>query len=293
MHPNPTAVGGKDSNGVALYASAERVLIRRNIAKSNSGDGVQCEGELGAIKNVTIEGNIFTRNSENAIDLKGAENVDITGNELADYVQPETLSPPACGGSVIILHNSKNSSGTPPAKRVSIENNNIRTGGVGISIGRKDAGFVPVEDVVVRHNFVHNITQAERNCGDGVQIQNVKRAEIYRNVFDKIAHSGIMVKISSNDPLSVVAEDVKVFSNIFSDVERTANTGHGIAEGGILDFAVDRMSGLFSDHNVFFHSSNPPRFRNGSTGQILDFMRGITWKTGFVTDTQSVAGTHP
>jgi len=289
-HPNPTAAGGNDSNGVSLYTGSERVLIRGNIATNNSGDGVQCEGGSGTIKNVTIEGNIFNRNSENAVDLKGCENVDILRNtELADYRQPNTVSPPDCGGSVIILHNSSKQLST---RRVSIENNNVRSGGVGVAIGRKDADYVPVEDVVVRNNFINNITQAERNCGDGIQIQNVRRAEVYRNVFDRIAHSAIMIKIASNDPPSAVAENVRVWSNIFSDVERTANAGHGIAEGGILDFAIDRMPGLFSDYNVFFHSSSPPRFRNGSTGQILDFVHGITWKTSLVTDTRSVAGTH-
>ncbi len=53
-HPNPTAGGGNDSNGVALYAGSERVRIRGNIAVNNSGDGVQCEGGMGTVRNAKI-----------------------------------------------------------------------------------------------------------------------------------------------------------------------------------------------------------------------------------------------
>ncbi len=289
-HPNPTASGGNDSNGVALYRNAQRVRIRGNTATGDSGDGVQCEGIEGTVRDVTIEGNIFNANSENAVDFKGSENVDIIRNlELADYLQPASMSPPRCGGGVVILHNSAPKIST---KRVLVEGNTIHHGGIGILVGRKDDGWLPVEDVVIRHNYVYDITQEERNCGDGIRVHNVRRADIHYNTFDVIAHSGVMVDIRASDPQTAVAEGVHVSRNIFRDVKRVANPSHGIAEGGVLDFTVDRMSGLVSDYNSFFQPQGPPRFRNGSTGQLLTLEGGITWKTGLTTDQHSVGGSR-
>ncbi len=54
-----------------------------------------------------------------------------------------------------------NSSQRLSVRRVFIAQNNVHSSGVGVLIGRKDAGSVPVEDVVVRDNFIHDITQVE------------------------------------------------------------------------------------------------------------------------------------
>jgi len=263
--PKSGTTPGNDSNGVTINKSSERVHITNNTASNNSADGVQCEGGEGSSKDITIEGNTFHGNLENAVDIKGCENVDIKGgNVFYDYSQPDTVNPPPCGGDAVILHNSPMSQ---PAKNVLIENADIYSSGVGIELGRTDQNAVAVEQIVIRRNIIHDINDAQRNCGDGIEIQHATTVEIYHNTLDKIAHSGIS-SLGASDCPTCQNQDVRVWNNIISNVEGTKNGGHSKAEGGALDFEIAKMPGVQSQYNLFYRNLGPAVFHEAQSGQI-------------------------
>ena len=293
-HPqNPNVTVRADGNGVTMEYGTHHVHIAKNYSYDNSGDSVQCQGsEQEALlpdgsqntqldsRHITIEGNDFHDNMENAVDIKSCQDVLITGaNRFYNLYAAEEWhdNTPICGGAAVIVHYQ--------AARVRIEDANIFDSGIGIEVGRYDRPGA--SDIVIRRNRIHNMNQnqvttwprAQKkfNCGDGITVYRAANVEVYHNTLHKLPHSGIQVHPSANDPSFEDARDIRIWNNIISEVNGDAYFDPADTElpytrthrtGGTLFYQPALVGGVFSsENNLFFHPTGA-RFRLNNTAGL-------------------------
>ncbi|KFE64855.1 right-handed parallel beta-helix repeat-containing protein [Hyalangium minutum] len=275
----------RDASNAIIVSSitpTERVLIERNTAYANSGDGVQCQGgeapggtyypEMNS-RDVTIRDNLFHDNLENAVDIKSCLRVSITGSNQFYGYDHSGRNGGRCGGSAVIVHFN--------ASKVLVEGARIHDSGIGVELGSDQLGAV--QDIIIRRNSIYRMNQNysrwaagdapggrtgyewKVNCGDGIKVNRAQRAEIYHNTLDNLLHSGIKIRSILAD-----TETVRVWNNIISDVSGLnyidetqfpstyplppsyvpARYGH--EHGGYLDYdRSSSLSGLVSEYNLF------------------------------------------
>ncbi|WP_375756763.1 right-handed parallel beta-helix repeat-containing protein [Corallococcus exercitus] len=295
-HPDyPNITVRADGNGVTMEYGTHHVHIANNYSYDNSGDSVQCQGSeqedlleggsqntLLDSRHITIEGNDFHDNMENAVDIKSCQDVLITGaNRFYNLYAAEEWhdNTPICGGAAVIVHYK--------ATRVRIEDANIFDSGIGIEVGRYD--MPGASDIVIRRNRIHNMNQnlvttwprAQKkfNCGDGITIHRAANVEVYHNTLHKIPHSGIQVRPSSNHAAWEDARDIRIWNNIISEVSGFAYNDPADTEppftptnrtGGTLFFQPLRVAGVFTSENNLFYHPTGARFRlDGTAGLTL------------------------
>lgn len=300
-HNQKTAEDGlrADSNGVTISRGSKFVKVRANTTYDNSGDGFQCQGreqeDVNDVvydpTNILIEENESHDDFENAVDIKSCNGVTIRRNRFYGYDAAEGNGG-NCAGNTIILHYA--------ARRVLIEENRISDTGAGIALGNE---WLQTQDVVIRRNQIYRTNQdrivtpkgyIKYNCGDGIRVDRVLRAEIYHNTIDQMPHSGIRVgadlyyrlgspncrPLDNGSPCQWgPADTVRVWNNIITNVAGLPYQG-SMKYGGALDYHLENSPGLYSDANHFHASSGSAvlQLTQGLTGPDDEQMDLVAWK---------------
>lgn len=145
--------GDSDAHCVALTPGSNNIIIRGNLIHDCSGDGIQLDAvddtPIGDYsKDVQIIGNVLFRGglprSEDGIDLKGADGVTITDNELHGYHYDTARG--VAGRAIVIQKGSRD---------ILLERNVFHDLGAGIDI-HGEGGKRP-EQVTIRNNLFHDI----------------------------------------------------------------------------------------------------------------------------------------
>jgi hypothetical protein len=102
---NPKGVypGRSDWHGVQIFGASQRLLFVGNYSKGHHGDSLQCNFEHTAPpypSHITIEGNTYHDDLENAVDIKRCERVTVRDNTLYGYDGTAT----APGGEAVVAH---------------------------------------------------------------------------------------------------------------------------------------------------------------------------------------------
>lgn len=178
-----------DAHGIIILWTAHHVTVRNNKISGNSGDSVQCEGpEPYGITdppgdNLMIEGNEFTNNKENAVDIKTCTNVTVRNNWAHDFT---TL-----GGAAFVVHMS--------AANVLIENNLVENTGRFLSLGGNRSGPMPA-NVIVRKNKIRTVYATNGMTGIALQVANADRPIIEGNTFINIGAISVSVGDGTGGP---------------------------------------------------------------------------------------------
>lgn len=230
---------GKDSHGLLVQPDSARILIQGNASWGNAGDSFQCQGpDVTAGTNIpvdiTVEGNRFHEDRENAVDLKTCERVTIRGNKFYGY-RPASTAPQ---GAAMVVHYS--------ARRILIENNRVWDSGRGLSLG---GNLVwrnqPVTDVIIRRNLVFSGTTDKGGSGDGLRVGTSRRVRLYHNTLASLPVGGLRLGDGDSGP----AEGLRVQGNIVYDAPRA------------FDVRWSGVKGLSSDRNLAFWSKGAIAFR--------------------------------
>jgi acid phosphatase type 7 len=232
--------GLNDSHGVLVTGAADRLLIEGNESWKNDGDSVQCQKASGvaAPKNLTVEGNRYHEERENAVDIKTCTNVTVRDNKLYGFrpYTPTNSTNNSPHGDAIVVHEN--------AAGILLEQNRIWNSGRGASIGASNGTLGPV---VFRRNLVFDLATGTglstdtAGSGNGVRVPYTPDAEIYHNTFDNLR--GTAIAVGDNDG-SVDRADV--INNIVQ------KAGAGLSRG--------RVSSLTVQKNLFWDTSQlvPP-----------------------------------
>ncbi len=235
---------GEDSHAIVVTNGSERVLIKDNECFDNNGDATQCldpvdfdeKATSNPPKHITIEGNKFHHNDENAVDLKSCQDVTVRGNIFYGYRPAKASGGSSPFGDAIVVHYK--------ADRVIIQGNDIWDSGRAISVGTK-AGYV-----IFRRNTVHDMTVVQdgtgrdvAGSGSGIEVSEAKQAEIYHNTFYNLPRSvtaptsGYAIRIGGQGGITDLAS---ILNNI-------------VMNAGInMYINLPDISKLVSDHNLFF-----------------------------------------
>jgi Right handed beta helix region len=185
--PATVPTTNQDHHGVTVSNASDRVLVRSNHSHGHNGDSVQC-GEIDDDvapsdpdpANLTIEGNRFHQDEENAIDLKRCVRVTIRENKLYGYYPARpyrlpngSLANRAPQGDAIVVHHNR----LEGAERVLIERNRLFRNSRAINLGSK------VSRVVVRRNVIFGARQDRCGIGAGIAVE-AQQIEIYHNTLD-------------------------------------------------------------------------------------------------------------
>ncbi len=241
----------KDSHGLLVQPDTARILIQGNEAWGNGGDSFQCQGpDTNPGKklpvDITVEGNRFHEDRENAIDIKSCERVTIRNNKFYGY-RPAKTAPQ---GAAMVVHYS--------ARRILIEGNRIWDSGRGLSLGGNLVWKkLPVADVIVRRNLVFNGTTEGGGSGDGLRIGTSQRVRVYHNTLAFLPVGGIKLGDGDHGP----AQDLRVLGNIVYAAPRA------------LDVRLAGVRGLVSDRNLAYRPKGTIRFRVDGKDTTLDGWR--------------------
>ena len=228
---------GKDSHGLLVQPDSARILIQGNEAWGNGGDSFQCQGpdttpgERIPV-DITVEGNRFHEDRENAVDLKTCERVTIRDNKFYGY-RPATTAPQ---GAAMVVHYS--------ARRILIEGNRIWDSGRGLSLGGNVIWKEPVSDVIVRRNLVFNGTADKGGSGDGLRVGTSKRVRLYHNTLASLPVAGLKLGDGDHGP----AEDLRVMGNIVHDTPRAFD----VRGSGLKAFVSDRNLAFRPGRDIVF-----------------------------------------
>lgn len=175
-----------DHHAITAKNGADRILIRNNHSSGHNGDSFQCgEEETTARRvtsNITLEGNRFHQDEENAIDLKACQGVTVRDNKMYGYrpARPEnadlTVSTRAPQGDAVVAHSA--ASGRA-ADRLLMEFNRFWDDSRAVNISSV------VHTAVVRRNLVFGSSAASCGMGAGMYVAG-RNAEIYHNTLDDL-----------------------------------------------------------------------------------------------------------
>ncbi|WP_246357553.1 right-handed parallel beta-helix repeat-containing protein [Pyxidicoccus fallax] len=219
----------KDSHGLLVQPDTARILIQGNEAWGNGGDSFQCQGPdttpgKHLPVDITVEGNRFHEDRENAIDIKTCERVTIRNNKFYGY-RPATTAPQ---GAAMVVHYS--------ARRILIEGNRVWDSGRGLSLGGNLIWKEPVTDVIVRRNLVFDGTTEKGGSGDGLRVGTSRRVRLYHNTLASLPVAGLKLGDGDHGPV----EDLRVMGNIVHDTPRA------------FDVRWSGLKRLVSDRNLVF-----------------------------------------
>jgi len=162
--------GDEDAHGIILGPGSDDTIIRGNVMHDCSGDGIQIYAVDDTpiseySKNVQIVDNIFYRGdlqwSEDGLDIKGADGLEVTGNELYGYYD----SFPGSGRAIVVQKGGRN---------IVFESNVIHDTSYGINC-HGEGGKHP-ENITIKNNLFYSI--------DGryaILLQDVYGAAAYHN----------------------------------------------------------------------------------------------------------------
>lgn len=236
-----------DAFGVLIWPRASDILVKDNLMKNISGDGVQCAGSTGGENaanvagsfdpfNIEVVDNRFTvedvvggiewrRASENAVDIKSCQKVTIARNKAGFLEQTAdgatgrgwlglTGSPNLKGGAFVFHYG---------AGRVLLEDNRVKDTCALVAVGIDEK---TVQNVTIRRNlFVRSTDTCEGENQDAIQIRRASTVDINNNTLvfprDLVGADypkpeqdvkGISIGVQNNaEPL---ASDVDVWNNI-------------------------------------------------------------------------------
>ena len=225
--------GGQDAHGILVLPDSARVLVKGNESWGNFGDSFQCVGPdvepgTAVARDITIEGNRFHEDHENAVDIKTCQYLTIRDNKFYGY----RAAPTAPQGAAMVVHYS--------ASHVLIEGNRLWANGRGLTLGGVQVWSTPVTDVVIRRNLVFSNSTDQQGSGDGFRVGTSAQVRLYNNTFWHMPNAGIRVGDGDHGP----AVDTQVFNNIFFDTGRA------------LDVYTSGTSRLVSDRNVAFNETS-------------------------------------
>lgn len=191
-NPPPNGSGTHtDHHAITAINGANRILIRNNESAGHNGDSFQCGEEPDATRpvtsNITLEGNRFHQDEENAVDLKACHGVTIRGNKFFGYrpARPYnangTLGTRAPQGDALVVHQALNANGTPgrAADRVLVELNRFWDNSRSINVAGR------INTAVVRRNLVFDASTASCGMGAGMAV-GARTAEVYHNTLDNL-----------------------------------------------------------------------------------------------------------
>jgi hypothetical protein len=180
----PTSGGRRqETPAILISTGATKVLVRGCTSGNNAGDAVQ--GQNAETTDVTIEGNDFSGDKENAVDIKSCQLVTIRGNRFHDYrpifnddppVDPPPADPPLNSpqGAAVVLHES--------ADGVLVEGNEIWDCGMAVAIGAANGDMGAA---VVRRNLIYDVRASADplfgETGSAINVQRATTVEIYHN----------------------------------------------------------------------------------------------------------------
>jgi hypothetical protein len=239
---------GDDSHGMLVLPDTQRILLQGNESFANSGDSFQCQGPdvtPGRLLpvDITVEGNRFHEDQENAVDIKTCDRVTVRDNKFFGYKPPRDGR--ARQGAAMVVHYS--------ARRILLERNRIFRSGRGLSLGGNiERGGDVVTDVIVRRNLVFDGTTTDGGSGDGLRVGSSRRVRLLNNTLAFLPVGGIKLGDGDHGP----ARELEVQNNIVFST-RAALT---VSMSGVRD--------LVSDHNLFSQpgSTTPIRMNGREVG---------------------------
>jgi hypothetical protein len=176
--PTRVPTDSRDNQGVVVYDGADRVLLRGNDSYGHNGDSAQCGEDPGsAPTNLTVDGNRFHQDEENAVDLKHCLGVTVRNNKFYGYYPARPLSSRRSPqGDAIVVHHDQSGDG---ADRILIERNRFFRNSRSINLSPE------VGSAVVRRNLIFDARTDQ--CGIGAGIRAAARVvEIYHNTLDRL-----------------------------------------------------------------------------------------------------------
>lgn len=177
-----TVPGSKiDHHGITVSRTSNRVLVRGVHSYGHNGDSLQCGDSDNASaakdpQNLTVEGNRFHQDEENAVDIKHCTRVSIRDNKFFGYRPARPLSTKRSPhGDAVVIHNNSKAG----AAGVLIEHNRFFRNSRSINIGTQP------HQVVIRRNLIFDARNEDCGMGAGI-LASGHQIEIYHNTLDLI-----------------------------------------------------------------------------------------------------------
>jgi hypothetical protein len=260
--------GTRDSHGMLVLPDTARILIQGNESWANGGDSFQCQGTDTASGtalpvDITLEGNRFHEDRENAVDIKTCDRVTLRGNKFYGY-RPSSTSPQ---GDAVVIHCS--------ARRILVEGNRMWNNGRGVAVGGVMVWREPVTDIIIRRNLVFDGTTDGGGKGMGLHVGTSRRVRIHHNTLASLPVAGIRLGDGSNGP----AESTEIYNNIISSTPRA------------LDVSFSGTVGFRSDRNLAHQPGTEAVFRVDGRTTTLAGWRSATGqdKSSLVADPRFVS----
>ncbi len=180
--PAAVPVDSRDHHGITVSGTSNRVLVRGVHSYGHNGDSVQCGESTSASaaedpQNVTVEGNRFHQDEENAVDIKHCSRVSIHGNKFFGYHPARPLSTwRASQGDALVIHHNSVRAG---AAQVLVEQNRFFRNSRSVNVGTQPS------QVVIRRNVIFDAKNDHCGMGAGIRASG-HRVEIYHNTIDLI-----------------------------------------------------------------------------------------------------------
>jgi hypothetical protein len=234
-----------DYHGIKPSASVDNVWILNNVSYNMGGDSVQVGGAgLSGLKRpnyIYIGGNEFHDNLENAIDIKKANHVIISGNTCYNYFQTSSSA-----GEAIVIHNLTN--------YVWVLNNRVFQSTYGIiTTGSVNTYFVGNLIYNITHSGAWDPTNAYQN-GAAIHVRGTSGPTYI-----------VSNTLYGNDiGIQSPAQDVRIFNNIISN-RKTAD-GNDIHLGSAA-------AGSDMDYNLLYYGGGSARIRwgDGTSRSVAGF----------------------
>jgi MYXO-CTERM domain-containing protein len=167
--------GMSDAHCIVLNPGAEDWVIDDNQLYDCSGDSVQLYSATAerTIRNVEISNNVMSwtgaiMRMENAVDIKNADGLRITGNLMSGFTQNKTIV--AQKGPIGIR----------------VECNVMHSGFTGVELRAEDGGVV--EDITFARNLMHDFSDY------ALKLDGVVGANVYNNTFVAIGSDGLRIE---------------------------------------------------------------------------------------------------
>jgi len=226
---------GQDSHGVLVWPGSFRVLVEGNESWANWGDSIQCVGpdDVGGTDpiatDVTVRGNRYHQDHENAVDIKTCRNVTVRSNKFYGYRTAGT----APGGAAIVVHRQ--------ASGILLEDNRIWDSGMAASMGAAaGAGSGQLTRIVFRRNLIFDMTIEGNSRGAGIRVAPARDVDIYHNTFYGIPNYAIRIGDEGQ------TANVTIWNNV---IDRAGVTLE-------IKTLNDNTPGLKSDYNLFWEDNS-------------------------------------